>query len=396
LPELRGYGDLPSLWVAMSANGALKTAAQNIANQSLQQVITNFASVKQQFDTLLYTWAGEQNENPAGRGPFMDDGRKLEFIEHLFAQGFTQARVAGSTMPLSIPAAEIMQIYTNVSQGMLGRFLIQTVAHELYTNDVTYNRLGDVISFDGTATLNATTLNALGTAGAAATDKTAYWASLAFIINATHNTSASAAGQGLNTLTTAEITALDAAIDLTDSSMSWATIAANYLALLPQAPVVAGANDDTITGTNADDTIDGGAGNDTITGLGGNDTLIGGDGNDTLNGGSGADHLIGGAGGDILTAGAGGTLMEGGDGSDTYHYTWGRSDYIVDTSGANDYVVISQYPNAALGAFNFGSFSMMRIANVDGNFFDLRDLIAQNSMLNTSVFSHARILGDVR
>jgi Ca2+-binding RTX toxin-like protein len=52
---------------------------------------------------------------------------------------------------------------------------------------------------------------------------------------------------------------------------------------------VAGAGNDTITGSDGDDMINGGLGNDLINGGPGNDQLIGGGGTDTLNGGTGED-----------------------------------------------------------------------------------------------------------
>src|SRR5581483_10610308 len=55
--------------------------------------------------------------------------------------------------------------------------------------------------------------------------------------------------------------------------------------------VLAGAGNDTLTGSSADDFLSGGAGNDVIRGMGGDDDLIGSTGADQLFGGDGSDFI---------------------------------------------------------------------------------------------------------
>jgi Ca2+-binding RTX toxin-like protein len=397
LPQLRGYGHVADLWTAMSANPALLTLAQNLASQSLAQMAANFASVSGQFDTLLYTWAGVENDNAAGRGTFIDDARKLEFLETLLHQRFTQA-FSGSPNPLSITANEIEYFYAGVREDMIGRFLLQSGAAQLYDTPVSYDPLTDAVVFDGTPHLSAATLDALGAAGAASADPTAFWASIAYIIDATHNGAnitalvtgsllhsnvrfvTDGAGAGLATLSADEIAALDTATHLSDPNLSWTTVATNFMSLLPPPAVDFGAGNNIITGTNGDDTITGGSGNDTISGLGGNDVLNGGDGNDVLIGGNGADELIGGNGADILKAGTGGTLMEGGDGSDVYYYNYGASDFINDTGGTHDVLVLpSTRPADLTGYFDGTPPEIDRIVDADGNAYDMRLDLSYNT-----------------
>ncbi|WP_459542209.1 calcium-binding protein, partial [Cellvibrio mixtus] len=71
-----------------------------------------------------------------------------------------------------------------------------------------------------------------------------------------------------------------------------------------------GAGEDKLLGGDGDDTLYGDQGNDILSGEAGNDSLIGGDGNDVLDGGVGSDTLIGGAGNDVF-------VFRKGSGNDT-------------------------------------------------------------------------------
>ncbi len=83
------------------------------------------------------------------------------------------------------------------------------------------------------------------------------------------------------------------------------------------ARVLAGDENDTITGSRLADTLAGEAGNDRLTGGDGADALLGGLGNDTLLGGNQDDRLFGGDGADSLNGGGGDDSLVGGAGNDT-------------------------------------------------------------------------------
>jgi hypothetical protein len=249
LPELRGYGNIPNLSIAMSLNPVLLTLAQEIAAQPIATIAQNFSAVRAQFDTLLYTWAGVQNIAPDSRGVFLDDARKLSFIENLLHQNFLQYRTSGSVEPLSLPAAAIEHIYDDIREQMLGRFLMQSGADQLYDTAAAYDRLADMMVWDGTPHLNAAFLDALGVQGASVAVPSAFWAGIAYMIDATHTAASTGTGQGFATLTADERTMLDHATHLSDVNLQWQTVQENYLLLLPAAPVVLGAGSDMIFGT---------------------------------------------------------------------------------------------------------------------------------------------------
>lgn len=69
--------------------------------------------------------------------------------------------------------------------------------------------------------------------------------------------------------------------------------------------IVAGSEDDVLSGDGGDDRLNGGAGDDEVKGGSGNDNLAGGSGDDYLQGDSGTDILFGGSGDDVLVGGVG-------------------------------------------------------------------------------------------
>jgi Ca2+-binding RTX toxin-like protein len=81
-------------------------------------------------------------------------------------------------------------------------------------------------------------------------------------------------------------------------------------------PVIGGAGDDVLIGTDGNDWMSGGAGHDVAFGGAGNDWMSGGAGRDQLSGGTGDDQIYGGADEDVLDGGDGDDLLDGGEASD--------------------------------------------------------------------------------
>lgn len=82
------------------------------------------------------------------------------------------------------------------------------------------------------------------------------------------------------------------------------------------------------------------AGADALDGRGGDDVIDGGAGNDVLRGGTGNDSLLGGSGNDVLYGEAGDDMLYGDAGDDLYAYSGGM-DYIFDTAGGTDTLLIT-------------------------------------------------------
>jgi len=330
LPQLAGYNALPDLRAAMSLDntgtGNLLDSVSGLATTPLSDVFDDLPSFYSDFKDMLFRWAGVDGINPASRGQYLDDARKIEFFEEYFGSEFTQIRWPDNN-PLSLAANTLMNLFAVVTEPMLARLLFQMGAGSLFETPGRYDRATDSIVFDSTPVLDADALLSLGQDGANAADPEAYWASIAFFIRSVRGS--------LDGFTTAELTALDVAVAASDSSLDWDAIdkAFSFIGL----PV-------TLDGTGSADFLVGGTGSDTLTGLGGDDTLQGnagadvldgGDGNDLLQGGDGHDHLIGGAGNDTLRDGSGSDLLEGGAGDDIYVWEGGADDYIADTGGSD-------------------------------------------------------------
>jgi Ca2+-binding RTX toxin-like protein len=93
---------------------------------------------------------------------------------------------------------------------------------------------------------------------------------------------------------------------------------------------------DTIAGGSGDDTLDGGSGNDTLDGESGNDTLSGNDGDDTIDGGAGNDVAYGNDGADVINGGTGNDTLYGNNGNDVLD---GGAGYDLLSGGNNEDVL---------------------------------------------------------
>ena len=116
-----------------------------------------------------------------------------------------------------------------------------------------------------------------------------------------------------------------------------------------------------------------GAGNDSLTGTAGANAITGGDGNDTLRGRGGADSQYGGNGNDYVFASLGIDIADGGAGTDTLDTTSWGFDYAVNlTTGLTDWVGESyvNFERLNAGAGNdtlTGTFGANAITGGDGN-----------------------------
>ena len=90
LPELRGYGRVNNLSQEMSLSTVLKADVQNLAAWSLEQIFTDFADFRDDFNTVLYKWTGVNDIAIDSRGPNLDDARKLELLEEFDDREFLQ------------------------------------------------------------------------------------------------------------------------------------------------------------------------------------------------------------------------------------------------------------------------------------------------------------------
>lgn len=313
LPDMRGFGTLPDLHIAMSNDEDLLTMVQDFAAGFSYDTFDDPATMNDDIVAIMYQWAGVQDVDPDSRGEAID-ARKLEFLEHLFGEGFVGWYYGAN--PYYKADTFLAESFHIAFENVKAALLIQSGAAPLFT-DAAYDQLAGTVT--GDLSLVQAAIDDLAThAPAPGSANIQFWLSVTgFIDNVT----------GLANLTGTEEGWLDDAISSTDIALSWTAVEDLYNNVNPGSTSTATTGDDTLNGSGPAATIDGLAGHDTINGTNGNDVLYGNDGNDTIHGYIGADVIHGDAGNDSIYGESGDDTLVGGDGND-----------VIDTGGGTDTV----------------------------------------------------------
>lgn len=115
-----------------------------------------------------------------------------------------------------------------------------------------------------------------------------------------------------------------------------------------------GADNDLLQGQGDDDSLDGGTGVDTLSGGEGNNVMWGGESGDTVQGGGGDDYIYGGGSGTYDNSAI--NWLMGGGGDDWYYIS--RTDggnFVNDTSGDDNVVLMGQFATSGSSMFVAGS-----------------------------------------
>ncbi|TCU21826.1 putative secreted protein (type I secretion substrate) [Rhizobium azibense] len=322
LPGLRGYGEIPSLHIAMSQNEELKSLVAEFVDAWDVSRFEDGSSLNADVHEILWTWAGVENVTPSSRGGYID-ARKLGFLEKFFGQDFLQYGTIPN--PWMNAAAVLEETWERLFYHLKAQLLAQVGADELFDGTIFYNLLTGMLEGDMALSQEAVDdLEAAAPAPGSALRH--YWEQVGEFL---------AFSKGLGELETAENTMMDDAITDTDPTLSWNGIIAGSVPAWHGYAITSGPDDDTLTGTSGPDTLNGGAGNDTINGNSGSDTLYGGTGNDTIDGGSDSDTIYGDDGDDVLWGGMGGDTIYGGNGEDTLHGSFYDADILVGGEGGD-------------------------------------------------------------
>ena len=317
-PLSRGYGDLPSLQTAISANTVL--AAQVAELNSL--AIEDFELATTMTEHILYEWAGTTSIEPTSRGPLID-ARKIETIEAFMGQEFPNelAGIAEITFITKQDTFRVANIWDNIVRPIQDRLLVQGPMAEFFP-DASYDFATDKLTI-GTD-VNVIIGNALNVPIDESVDNTDFWFKFMDIVLFTNRnlentgfvsdyifTSGSA-----DIEITTEIKALFQAklgIDLGDVDIMRQGNASDELFekdtlffpdFFNKEFYIGGGGDDTLYGGDDNDILFGGDDNDVIDGGYGDDKLFGGDGIDVIVASNGNDIAYGNGGNDIIYAGA--------------------------------------------------------------------------------------------
>ena len=293
LPNVKGFGNVPSLHVAMNKDSKLK-----------EMVETYLSADSEHRDALLpeiiYKWTGSENVVSNSRGRHID-ARTLAALERLTGDTFLQN---GRDPNPNTNAARILQDeFDKFSRYTEAKILLQKpeYANARSIMDFLIDRADandEPVNWD----LFAQYLSQVNKAGQTEKVKTEYRLIENFL---TYSSKYKDSLRGFFT---------QHAEDYSEFFLSGII--------------------KSLTGDETNNTLTGSNRPDAILGLAGNDTLEGKAGNDYLNGGAGDDKLTGRAGHDTLDGGSGNDYMEGGGyESDTYLFRAGHGrDSVVDSA----------------------------------------------------------------
>ncbi|MFA8329355.1 beta strand repeat-containing protein [Burkholderia ubonensis] len=174
LPNLRGYGLLPDLYIAMSIDPTLLQMVQALSTQSIADA-ANFSS---QVRSILYQWAGAGNVDPTSRGSYID-ARELVVLERFNGENYV-ASFGGGSDPLGAhQAASIQTAFDTLMMEIETRLLVQGPFAPLFPT-VKYNY--DTDALVGSADLSSAVAQISDSAPTGAQDAAHYWSVVAPMI----------------------------------------------------------------------------------------------------------------------------------------------------------------------------------------------------------------------
>jgi RHS repeat-associated protein len=351
LPSLRGYGEIPNLFIAISQDQTLLGMMRNLVLLNTNNFEQFHAQFITQVEALLYRWAGVENVATNSRGSNVD-ARKLTFLEKFFGEDFLQN--GSNPNPGSQAGNAITGLWNDLFRELVGRLLVQGQMHNLFPNS-TFSHNTDTLE---TSTSLDTILSGLVTNAPTSTNQAIlYW-----------------------NFAVAALDIFESRFNLSpeDFDVRISQVLANagfsgFLNTLRQADFLQ-AFATVIFGTSGNDTLNGGTGNDQINGAAGNDLISGGAGNDILDGGIGNDTVNGGDGNDTIKAGFGTDTVDGGNGQDTLE---------LNLSGQTTNLTITNPLNSGSlpGIASATNFEFIKLTTGSGN-----DTITQASIINGNVF----------
>jgi Ca2+-binding RTX toxin-like protein len=368
LPNLRGYGNLPDLTIAMAKDSQLLNLVRAFTQQMQQ---ANYVGVESAVQRILYQWAGV-NGNVTDRGPYID-AQKIAFLEKFFGRGYVEMGLGSSREKFSGPIMNTVfdNLFKALSRRLVAQTLSSSVTYDLLTDRFTYNRKEEIVDQFTRLSQSFTPLNELHAnllmqllaeergvmdsdlngndiiSGGNGTD-TIHGIGNDMVYGGTGNDIITA-GLGWDTVNGGlgnDILIVDyssntlinsghiqerlAGISTTILSHETGEFSGFYKANtdhrfgynqinfsnIEHFWIIGTVADDDITTGDGNDTISGGYGKDALRSGDGDDLVFGDHGDDLLDGSSGNDTLYGQNGNDVLRGGDGNDILNGQDGND--------------------------------------------------------------------------------
>ncbi len=147
LPTLRGFGDIPDLFISMSLDETLLLMVQDLVSVDVNQMMVSSYGLQGKVENILYRWAGVESIDPDSR-PHIDgisyiDARKLEFLEDYIGDKFEQE---GRSNPNYDSADALELIFNSIVVDSLSAISSQTGGSSFYGQDASYNYInGEII-----------------------------------------------------------------------------------------------------------------------------------------------------------------------------------------------------------------------------------------------------------
>jgi len=140
LPEVRGYGRLADLRLAMSADPVLRERVAGLASLELATV-DDLSGARALAEAVLYRWAGVEGLAADARGANVD-ARKLETLERLLDREWTSGATFGPD-PDSLRMGDILHgAFDHLRDAVLARVVAQA------RGAVGYDRFADALAVD--------------------------------------------------------------------------------------------------------------------------------------------------------------------------------------------------------------------------------------------------------
>ncbi|HBZ29590.1 MAG TPA: hypothetical protein DEO56_03205, partial [Nitrosomonas nitrosa] len=124
LPFLRGYGNVPDLYIEMSINPALK----DLVAEFTQLVPEDHGRVRDLAEQIVYRWARVEAVAADSRGEFFD-GQKLAVLEKIFGEPFDVSTRSGKFISndptTALMGQRLTQSWDTLFEGILNNLMVQ-------------------------------------------------------------------------------------------------------------------------------------------------------------------------------------------------------------------------------------------------------------------------------